>query len=93
MEFMGDADWHEINYVQLSSQRAQACVNYLIKLGVDSARLLVTSRLNEKSVQQAELDTPGIVKHKERQRLFNYKECNVVCWPINWKYKERTLPQ
>jgi outer membrane protein OmpA-like peptidoglycan-associated protein len=93
MEFMGDADYHEINYVKLSSERALACVSYLIKSGIDSARFVVASRLNEQSIENADHDTPGVVKHKERQRLFNHKACSVSFWPVNWRYGEKNPEQ
>jgi len=93
MEFMGDADWHEVDYVNLASARARACTNYLIKGGIDSARLVVADRLNAKSVEKVELGTPWIVKHREKQKVFNYKACSVSFWPVNWRYGEKKSVQ
>ncbi|MGP8213971.1 MAG: OmpA family protein [Bacteroidia bacterium] len=86
MEFMGDADWHETDYVNLAVARAQACVDFMVQSGIDRERFVVASRLNEKGIEDEEKYTTGIVKHKEKQRRFNPKECTVSFWPVNWTF-------
>lgn len=88
LEFMGDADWHEPNYVGLASARAHACVDYLIAQGIDSARLITASRLNEAAIEDEEKTTNNIVKHKEKQRHFNPKKCTASFWIMRWDYEK-----
>lgn len=88
MEFMGDADWREPDFVNLASARARACGEYLSSLGINSGRFVLSNRLNQKSVDIGATDTPGIVVHKENKTRFNYKACNVSMWPINWSFSK-----
>ncbi len=86
VEFMGDADWHENNYLQLATERAQACVNYLIAQGIAENRLIVASRLNEVAIEAEEKTTSTIIKRKEKQRRFNPKKCTTSFWIVRWDY-------
>lgn len=88
LEFMGDADWHEENYVSLASARAHACVDYLIAQGIDSARLITANRLNIAAIEDEEKTTSNVVKHKEKQRHFNRKKCNASFWIMRWDYEK-----
>jgi len=85
-EFMGDADWHEENYVQLSWSRAHACVNYLVSQGIDAARFIANSRVTVEAEEDKEKTTKAIVKKKERQKLFNKSKCNASFWVLRWDY-------
>jgi outer membrane protein OmpA-like peptidoglycan-associated protein len=86
MKFMGDADWRELDYVNLAAARARACINYLVSLGIDNARLQFSNRINMEGVEITSQDTPGLVKKKEVQTRFNHRTCSVAFWPVNWKY-------
>jgi len=86
VEFMGDADWHENNYLQLATERAQACVNYLIAQGIAADRFVVASRLNEIAIEDEEKTTNNVIKRKEKQRHFNPKKCNTSFWIVRWNY-------
>jgi outer membrane protein OmpA-like peptidoglycan-associated protein len=86
LEFMGDADWHENDYVQLASSRAHVCVNYLVSQGIDTGRFVAASRINEDGEVDKEKNTTAIVKKKERQKLFNTRKCNASFWVLRWNY-------
>ena len=86
MKFMGDADWREPDYVNLAAARAQACINYLVSLGIDNARLQFSTRQSFENEELTNKDTPGMVKKKEQLTRFNRRACSVAFWPVNWKF-------
>jgi len=88
LEFMGDADWHEQNYIGLASERAWACIKYLTSQGIDAERFIAASRLNETAIEDEEKTTNNIVKHKEKQRHFNPKKCTASFWIMRWNYEK-----
>lgn len=90
IKFMGDADWHEPDYTQLASARAQACVAYLVSLGIDAGRFVLSARVNMENVELSSEDTPGLVKKIEKKSHFNKKACSVAFWPINWTFEKKT---
>ena len=92
IEFMGDADWHETDYITLSRERAQVCVNYLVSQGIDSARFVVASRVTEAAEKDKNKSVKGIVKKQEKKTPFNRFKCNATFWIIKWDYGVIHIP-
>lgn len=93
VEFMGDADMHENDYVTLAGARAQACVNYLVTQGIDAARFIAVGRLSQAAIKDEEKTTQSIVLNKEKKRLFNPKRCNASFWIKKWDYEKSAMQQ